>query len=193
MSIVNKIIDNNNTEYDIHDSRLIGNISVDNTDKLTITSADITNIQSSGGDFTVDSQDCTIKLTTENSNDDVIGLKLNGGNISVIKNDVESDTKLFPTHIKTKELQLTPDSSNFGRISTTAEKLFISSLNSSSITIDGLSNVIEFDIYQETKLTLNDDTANFNYNYLVINGIRVYVSSEEPTGIILEGSIGFGW
>lgn len=29
--------------------------------------------------------------------------------------------------------------------------------------------------------------------YVVINGIRLYVSSTEPTGDIPDGSIGVGW
>lgn len=30
-------------------------------------------------------------------------------------------------------------------------------------------------------------------NYITINGIRLYVSSTEPTGDIPNGSIGIGW
>lgn len=29
--------------------------------------------------------------------------------------------------------------------------------------------------------------------YITVNGIRIYVSSSEPTGTIPEGSIGLGW
>ena len=30
-------------------------------------------------------------------------------------------------------------------------------------------------------------------NYITVNGIRLYISSTEPTGTIPDGSIGVGW
>lgn len=45
----------------------------------------------------------------------------------------------------------------------------------------------------QPKADMSDYVKEETGGYIVVNGIRVYVSSTEPTGTIPEGSIGLGW
>lgn len=45
----------------------------------------------------------------------------------------------------------------------------------------------------QTKADMSDYVEEKTGGYVVINGIRLYVSSTEPTGDIPDGSIGVGW
>lgn len=45
----------------------------------------------------------------------------------------------------------------------------------------------------QTKDDMSDYIEEKTGGYVVINGIRLYVSSTEPTGDIPDGSIGVGW
>lgn len=48
---------------------------------------------------------------------------------------------------------------------------------------------------EKTKLgkAITTDEITIGSDYLMLNGIRVYVSAVEPTGTIPEGSLGVGW
>lgn len=45
----------------------------------------------------------------------------------------------------------------------------------------------------QAKADMSDYIEEQTGGYFVVNGIRIYVSSTEPTGTIPEGSIGLGW
>ena len=45
----------------------------------------------------------------------------------------------------------------------------------------------------QAKADMTDYIEEQTGGYFVVNGIRIYVSSTEPTGNIPDGSIGFGW
>ncbi|MBO7260937.1 MAG: hypothetical protein J6U97_05550 [Bacteroidaceae bacterium] len=51
----------------------------------------------------------------------------------------------------------------------------------------------EADAKFQAKADMTDYIEEQTGGYIVVNGIRIYVSSTEPTGNIPEGSIGFGW
>lgn len=51
----------------------------------------------------------------------------------------------------------------------------------------------EADAKFQTKEAMEDYIEEQPGGYIVVNGIRIYVSSTEPTGTIPEGSIGLGW
>ena len=57
--------------------------------------------------------------------------------------------------------------------------------------IDNNQRLDETNILSEQAKTSSMGTA--GTNYIVVNGIRVYVSSTEPTGDIPDGSIGLGF
>lgn len=51
----------------------------------------------------------------------------------------------------------------------------------------------EADAKFQAKEDMSDYVEEQTGGYIVVNGIRIYVSSTEPTGTIPEGSIGLGW
>lgn len=51
----------------------------------------------------------------------------------------------------------------------------------------------EADAKFQAKADMSDYIEEETGGYVVINGIRLYVSSTEPTGDIPDGSIGVGW
>lgn len=51
----------------------------------------------------------------------------------------------------------------------------------------------EADAKFQAKADMSDYIEEQTGGYIVVNGIRIYVSSTEPSGDIPEGSIGFGW
>lgn len=51
----------------------------------------------------------------------------------------------------------------------------------------------EADAKFQTKTDMEDYIEEQTGGYIVVNGIRVYVSATAPTGDIPEGSIGLGW
>lgn len=51
----------------------------------------------------------------------------------------------------------------------------------------------EADAKFQDKADMTDYIEEQTGGYIVVNGIRIYVSATEPTGTIPEGSIGLGW
>lgn len=51
----------------------------------------------------------------------------------------------------------------------------------------------EADAKFQAKADMTDYIEEQTGGYIVVNGIRIYVSATEPTGTIPEGSIGLGW
>lgn len=51
----------------------------------------------------------------------------------------------------------------------------------------------EADAKFQAKADMTDYIEEQTGGYIVVNGIRVYVSATEPTGTIPEGSVGLGW
>ena len=51
----------------------------------------------------------------------------------------------------------------------------------------------EADAKFQAKADMTDYIEEQTGGYIVVNGIRIYVSSTEPTGTIPDGSIGLGW
>lgn len=51
----------------------------------------------------------------------------------------------------------------------------------------------EADAKFQAKADMTDYIEEQTGGYIEVNGIRIYVSSTEPTGDIPDGSIGFGW
>lgn len=51
----------------------------------------------------------------------------------------------------------------------------------------------EADAKFQAKADMDDYIEEQPGGYIVVNGIRIYVSATEPTGTIPEGSIGLGW
>lgn len=51
----------------------------------------------------------------------------------------------------------------------------------------------EADAKFQSKEDMEDYVEEQPDGYIVVNGIRIYVSSTEPSGTIPEGSIGLGW
>lgn len=51
----------------------------------------------------------------------------------------------------------------------------------------------EADAKFQTKEDMSDYVEEQPGGYIVVNGIRIYVSSTAPTGTIPDGSIGLGW
>lgn len=51
----------------------------------------------------------------------------------------------------------------------------------------------EADAKLQAKADMTDYIEEKTGGYVVINGIRLYVSSTEPTGDIPDGSVGVGW
>lgn len=51
----------------------------------------------------------------------------------------------------------------------------------------------EADAKFQAKADMSDYIEEETGGYVVINGIRLYVSSTEPTGDIPDGSVGVGW
>ena len=59
-------------------------------------------------------------------------------------------------------------------------------------TVDAYTKA-EADAKFQAKADMTDYIKEQTGGYIEVNGIRIYVSSTEPTGDIPEGSIGFGW
>lgn len=51
----------------------------------------------------------------------------------------------------------------------------------------------EADAKFQAKADMTDYIEEQPGGYIVVNGIRIYVSATEPTGTIPEGSVGLGW
>lgn len=59
-------------------------------------------------------------------------------------------------------------------------------------TVDAYTKA-EADVKFQAKADMTDYVQQQAGGYITVNGIRLYVSSTEPTGDIPDGSIGVGW
>lgn len=59
-------------------------------------------------------------------------------------------------------------------------------------TVDAYTKA-EADAKFQTKEDMSDYIEEQPGGYIVVNGIRIYVSATAPTGTIPDGSIGLGW